>query len=429
MGSPALIVLRGAEQRTVPIGPEPITIGRTEHNQLAFPRDKAMSGHHANIHVQDGDVFLVDQGSRNGTLVNGHRITEARLSDGDEIRISRVVMRFVAGGADAVNDDSTAAASLATAAPAASSRPEYETEELETVPKHPVNQIVILIGLAAVLVICLLHALVGDEPTATRFIYPVEGITLTNAAVVEWERLPAGNVPLTLEVRRDTQWQKVCDLRPSQAWVAIDTRRWPDASGCRFRIAPAVTDDAGEREPEGGEPSGKAASSEAEAKAARKNSRDRGQRRVVQLSPSFAIRNPARWRSWENDDVPAIVAEVPRQQLGQRSMLQAERVLRDKTVAPAAYYRAILLLKQAIACFQTSAPERAAHAHAQLRQCQRDLRAAADALVLALQQRMDQKKRAEARRTARKLMELVDCDTTTAEFAHAQRCLRELGSR
>jgi pSer/pThr/pTyr-binding forkhead associated (FHA) protein len=42
-----------------------------------------------------GRAVLLDDRSMNGTWVNGSRVEAAILSDGDEIALGRVVLRFV----------------------------------------------------------------------------------------------------------------------------------------------------------------------------------------------------------------------------------------------------------------------------------------------------------------------------------------------
>ncbi len=56
---------------------------------------RGLSRHHARIQVSDGDATLEDLGSKNGTHVNGRRITiPFRLSDGDEIRLGAISLTF-----------------------------------------------------------------------------------------------------------------------------------------------------------------------------------------------------------------------------------------------------------------------------------------------------------------------------------------------
>jgi len=47
--------------------------------------------------VQDGGdtVVIADERSRNGVLVNGHRVQQASLRHGDQIRLGARTMRFL----------------------------------------------------------------------------------------------------------------------------------------------------------------------------------------------------------------------------------------------------------------------------------------------------------------------------------------------
>jgi two-component system cell cycle response regulator len=61
-----------------------------------FLEDDGMSRRHAKIQVtQDGDYWLVDLGSTNGSYVNGNRVVSWKLSNGDRIELGAVVvLRF-----------------------------------------------------------------------------------------------------------------------------------------------------------------------------------------------------------------------------------------------------------------------------------------------------------------------------------------------
>lgn len=62
------------------------TLGRTTENQVSFPSDANVSRYHAEIEWRDGDFYLIDLRSSNGTTLNGAAVTgEKRLNDGDEI--------------------------------------------------------------------------------------------------------------------------------------------------------------------------------------------------------------------------------------------------------------------------------------------------------------------------------------------------------
>jgi hypothetical protein len=78
-----------------PIGLGPInSIGRNVNNTI-FVEDDFVSANHAMLTFRGRSWFIEDQGSTNGTYVNGHRIDRpVALSFGDELTIGRVRMRL-----------------------------------------------------------------------------------------------------------------------------------------------------------------------------------------------------------------------------------------------------------------------------------------------------------------------------------------------
>ena len=70
------------------------TMGRDAGNDIALP-DEAASARHATLEARDGEWFIEDLGSTNGTLVNGVRIERReRVRPGDEIAIGRIALRL-----------------------------------------------------------------------------------------------------------------------------------------------------------------------------------------------------------------------------------------------------------------------------------------------------------------------------------------------
>lgn len=68
--------------------PGDTSIGRSNKNDISFASDLVVSRHHAVVTFADGDFYLDDIGSRNGTLLNGKLLEGAtKLSSGDEILI------------------------------------------------------------------------------------------------------------------------------------------------------------------------------------------------------------------------------------------------------------------------------------------------------------------------------------------------------
>ncbi len=75
------------------LGERPITIGRSPEADIVIMDDKA-SRLHCGIRLWDGDFFIKDLKSKNGTFVNGQRIEMTKLNPGDEIRIGTFTMTF-----------------------------------------------------------------------------------------------------------------------------------------------------------------------------------------------------------------------------------------------------------------------------------------------------------------------------------------------
>ncbi len=89
--------------RTIVLTREPLTIGRHPTNDVVIDI-ATVSAEHAVVEWVDGQHRLTDRGSRNGTFVNGQRISIAMLKDGDIIRIgdargNSVSLTFHAGQA------------------------------------------------------------------------------------------------------------------------------------------------------------------------------------------------------------------------------------------------------------------------------------------------------------------------------------------
>ena len=76
--SPSLIFVQGNEQRMMNRS-HPFTVGRKVDKDLVIA-DPRVSRDHALITRENGDFFVVDQGSKHGTFVNGERVQRQRWS-------------------------------------------------------------------------------------------------------------------------------------------------------------------------------------------------------------------------------------------------------------------------------------------------------------------------------------------------------------
>jgi len=70
-----------------------VTFGRSSGCGMALEGDSYASSLHARVFPRDGDVWVEDLGSTNGTFLNDERLTgPARLQRGDRLRVGRTVL-------------------------------------------------------------------------------------------------------------------------------------------------------------------------------------------------------------------------------------------------------------------------------------------------------------------------------------------------
>jgi pSer/pThr/pTyr-binding forkhead associated (FHA) protein len=71
----------------------PITIGRSPEADVVILDEKA-SRIHCGIRLWDGEFYVKDLKSRNGTYVNDQRVDVAKLKSGDRIRVGSILFSF-----------------------------------------------------------------------------------------------------------------------------------------------------------------------------------------------------------------------------------------------------------------------------------------------------------------------------------------------
>ncbi len=72
-----------------------LTLGREFGNHIVL-EDSFTSGRHARVERKAGGFLLRDLRSRNGSFINGARVLEAMLNDGDRVRIGQTELMFSA---------------------------------------------------------------------------------------------------------------------------------------------------------------------------------------------------------------------------------------------------------------------------------------------------------------------------------------------
>ncbi len=74
------------KERWISIVPPKFTIGRSSTNDLVL-NQMSVSRAHAEVLVQDSEYILRDLGSKHGTFLNGAKIEQAHLKDGDRVQL------------------------------------------------------------------------------------------------------------------------------------------------------------------------------------------------------------------------------------------------------------------------------------------------------------------------------------------------------
>lgn len=115
----------------------PVTLGREAINDVVLS-DPEISRRHARLFVQDGQFFLEDLGSTNGTFINGRRVhAPTRLQDSDVIEFGESIrLQFLQSDGDEVEPLPPPVVIEAELPPAARERP-GPTKPLSGEPPPP----------------------------------------------------------------------------------------------------------------------------------------------------------------------------------------------------------------------------------------------------------------------------------------------------
>jgi hypothetical protein len=89
-----LAIEDGEEIVVIPVGEGSLRLGRGQASDVVL-EDRSVSRRHAVVTRRGDDVVLWDDRSMNGVRVNGERVPQAVLRDGDAIALGDVQMRFI----------------------------------------------------------------------------------------------------------------------------------------------------------------------------------------------------------------------------------------------------------------------------------------------------------------------------------------------
>src|SRR5258708_13706454 len=121
---PSLRILSGSlENQEIELTPDAMTVGRSSACNIKIG-DAGVSSKHAKIWCEDGEYYLMDLGSTNGTFVNDKDVLREKLTDGDVITFGMTKAAFVGDKPKArVKPNRVAAASAGRGAAAPAARP------------------------------------------------------------------------------------------------------------------------------------------------------------------------------------------------------------------------------------------------------------------------------------------------------------------
>jgi EAL domain-containing protein (putative c-di-GMP-specific phosphodiesterase class I) len=87
------LVEGGRQLRRITVHPFPYRVGRLPGLSLTLSSD-SVSKEHAELFLEEGQLRVFDLGSKNGTFVNGERVEQSRLREGDILHIAQVEYRL-----------------------------------------------------------------------------------------------------------------------------------------------------------------------------------------------------------------------------------------------------------------------------------------------------------------------------------------------
>lgn len=171
------------------------TLGRTSDNTVAFITDSNVSRYHAEIEERDGEFWLIELGSSNGTTINGEKVeSEKLLNNGDLILLGgSSQVEFLLEKEPAEKKDETSSAESSNVSATATTENPEAAEAAPAPAKFPwilgVMGAVVglaIVSVAAVVLFSYFRATPKCEATA-KIIKPENQDTITEKTEVEIE--------------------------------------------------------------------------------------------------------------------------------------------------------------------------------------------------------------------------------------------------
>ena len=93
-----MVIIRGARLGSrIVLGDRPVVIGRSIEADFQIS-ERSISRRHCRVYREDGRCWVEDLNSTNHTFLNEEMVDRASLRDGDHIRVSQTVLKFIDEG-------------------------------------------------------------------------------------------------------------------------------------------------------------------------------------------------------------------------------------------------------------------------------------------------------------------------------------------
>lgn len=92
--APHIEIVLGLPPRSIPVATRKVTLGTGDDNGIAL-KVEGLSRHHTEIVFSEGAWVARDLGSKNGTYIDGKKVTQATLKGGEILALGPVKLRFV----------------------------------------------------------------------------------------------------------------------------------------------------------------------------------------------------------------------------------------------------------------------------------------------------------------------------------------------
>lgn len=238
--------------REIVLGRGVTTLGRTTENNVSFAADSNVSRYHAEIEWRDGDFWLIDLGSSNGTTLNGAAVkADKRLNDGDEIKLGGTSGAQFSFGDEKSEDSSTIArredSEISTGEESAQKEETEIVQDEEATSKTRMPMLLGIAGAACGLaVVCAVGAGIYSYSGSTKceaqavIVRPEKGETISELTEIEVETKDAECVEQAIFLINGVEFAKTTD----QPFTAkLDPKQFPELANGNLQSLKIVLED------------------------------------------------------------------------------------------------------------------------------------------------------------------------------------------